>query len=278
MAAPDSFGDLVAVGRTSDVYEYGDDAVIKVTRPTVPEHWPAREARYTAAVRELGAPAPRVHGIVQVEGRDAVVFERVRGPSMWEALVDDPSRAADFGHQLASIHQQILRAGLPLGLVGIVDRMETKIGEVQSFRPSERTEAVRAVGELPRGAALLHGDLHPGNVLMSPSGPAVIDWFDAAVGHPVADVVRSSLLIRPFDRAVDRPHMPGASAEMLSELHDAYVGAMASFLMPAADDLRMWEAVVAASRLAEEAETDESPLLAMWRQRGWRGDTVLLPG
>lgn len=278
MTAAETLGQLVAVGRTSDVYEYGDDAVIKVTRPMVPEHWPAREARYTAAVRELGAPAPEVRGIVQVDGRDAVVFERVHGPSMWEVLVDDPSRADELGRQLAAIHQEVLSAGIPLGLVGIVDRMETKIGEVQSFRDSERTEAVRAVGDLPRGAALLHGDLHPGNVLMSETGPAVIDWFDAAVGHPVADVVRSSLLIRPFDRAIDRPHMPGASAEMLSALHDSYVGAMTSFLMPAADDLRMWEAVVAASRLAEEAEADESPLLAMWRQRGWSGDTVLLPG
>lgn len=278
MTAAAPLGDLVAVGRTSDVYEYGDDAVIKVTRPAVPEHWPAREARYTAAVRDLGAPAPEVRDIVQIDGRDAVVFERVFGPSMWEVLVDEPSRAGELGELLASIHVQILSAGVPLGLVGIVDRMETKIGEVQSFRDGERIEAVRAVGQLPRGAALLHGDLHPGNVLMSDGGPAVIDWFDAAVGHPVADVVRSSLLIRPFDRAIDRPHMPGASAEMLSELHDAYVGAMAAFLTPAADDLRMWEAVVAASRLAEEAETDESPLLAMWRQRGWSGDTVLLPG
>ena len=270
------FGELIAAGRTSDVYAYGDDAVIKVPRPSVPAHWPEREARHTAEVRRLGAPAPEVRGIVRVDGRDAIVFERVHGPSMWELLLDEPHRAAELGHQLAVIHGQIMTAGLPLGLVGIVDRMATKISEVQYFREAERGDAVQAVNDLPRGAALLHGDLHPGNVLMSDHGPAVIDWFDAAIGHPVADIVRSSLLIRPFDRAVDRPHVPGAAPAVLLELHDAYLRAMTPFLEPATDDLRMWEAVVAASRLAEEAEIDESPLLAMWRQRARDGEPVLL--
>ena len=277
MSTAGAVGPLIAAGRTSDVYEYGPDSVIKVPRPTVPAHWASREARHTAEVRALGAPAPEVRGIVEVDGRDAIVFERVHGPSMWELLLDSPDRATDLGRELAAIHGRIMTVGVPLGLVGIVDRMESKVGDVGYFAHDERDEAVRAIGTLPRGAALLHGDLHPGNVLMSDAGPAVIDWFDAAVGHPVADVVRSSLLMRPFDRAVERPHMPGAAVDMLQQLHDAYVGAMAAFLAPAGDDLRMWEAVVAASRLAEEAETDESPLLAMWRQRDRGNDSVLLP-
>lgn len=276
MSAAGAFGPLIAAGRTSDVYEYGADSVIKVPRPAVPAHWAALEARHTAEVRSLGAPAPEVRDVVDVDGRDAIVFERVHGPSMWELLLDAPDRATDLGRELAAIHERIMTVGIPLGLVGIVDRMESKVGDVGSFADDERDEAVRAITALPRGAALLHGDLHPGNVLMSDAGPAVIDWFDAAVGHPVADVVRSSLLIRPFDRAIERPHMPGAAVGVLQELHDAYVRSMAAFLAPAGDDLPMWEAVVAASRLAEEAEADESPLLAMWRDRDRAGDSVLL--
>lgn len=249
------------------MYEYGVGAVIKVPRPSVPPTWPAREARYTAAVRDLGAPAPEVLGVVQVDGRDAVVFERIVGPSMWEVLRDNPADGAALGRELAAVHRQVLHAGLPVGLVGIVDRMSQKVQEVVRFSPAERNEAVLTIEGLPRGAALLHGDLHPGNVLMSSSGPAVIDWFDAAIGHPVADVMRSSLLIRPFDRSVDRPHMPGASAPMLHALHGAYMEAMVDVLGLSSSYLGTWEAVVAASRLAEEAETDESPLFSMWRNR-----------
>lgn len=43
--------------------------------------------------------------------------------------------------------------------------------------------------EIPHeGGALLHRDLHPGNVILSPSGPVVIDWTNAGVGDPALDV------------------------------------------------------------------------------------------
>ena len=238
---------------------------MKVPRPSVPPHWAADEAEFTAAVRDLGAPAPAVLDVVQVEGRDAIVFERVWGPSMWELISDDPQKAPEFGQDLAEVHRRILRAGLPVAVSGLVGRMRRKINEIKQFSGAERDRALHILGGLPRGAALLHGDLHPGNVLMSPSGPVVIDWFDATVGHPVADVVRSSLLIRPFDSVVDRPHMPEVARPVLKELHESYVSAMHDVLARPREELCQWEAVVAASRLAEEAETDESPLLALWQ-------------
>ena len=265
-------GQLVAVGRTSDVYAFGPDAVVKVPRPSVPAHWAADEAEFTAAVRDLGAPAPAVLDVVQVDKRDAIVFERVRGPSMWELVLDGPQNAAAFGKELADVHRQILRAGLPVAVSGLVGRMRRKINEIKQFSEAERDRALHTLEGLPRGAALLHGDLHPGNVLMSPVGPVAIDWFDAAIGHPVADVVRSSLLIRPFDSVVDRPHMPRAARPVLGELHESYVSAMHDVLLLPSDELCRWEAVVAASRLAEEAETDESPLLALWQAGGRSGD------
>lgn len=269
-------GPLVAVGRTSDVFEFGPSAVVKVPRPSVPRHWPAEEAEFTAAVRDLGAPAPAVLDVVQIESRDAVVFERVRGPSMWEMILEVPHRAASFGRELADVHRRILRAGLPDAVPGLVGRMQRKIGEVTQFTDAERVDTLLVLEKLPRGAALLHGDLHPGNVLMSPTGPVAIDWFDAAIGHPVADVVRSSLLLRPFDSVVERPHMPRAAPSVLRELHESYLSAMHDVLALPRNELCQWEAVVAASRLAEEAEADESPLLALWQSRLGDGDASLL--
>ncbi len=264
-------GGLVAAGRTSDVYEYGAGSVIKVPRPSVPESWAAREAHYTSAVHALGAPAPAVRDVVCVDGRDAIVFERVDGRSLWQHVADEPDRAAAHGRVLADVHRQIFSVGLPLDVEGLVDRMRLKLDAAEVLTEDERNAAKRTVDGLPRGAALLHGDLHPGNVLMSERGPVAIDWFDAAIGHPVADVVRSSLLLRDFGR--ERPHLPGASAAVLTRLHDGYVEAMASCVAAPADVVGAWEGVVAASRLAERAEADESSLLTLWRDSRQRGPT-----
>ncbi len=260
-------GSLVAAGRTSDVYEFGRGSVVKVPRPDVPPHWAAEEARFTSAVRELGAPAPDVQDVVEVDGRDAIVFERVVGTSMWDLVVSTPRLARSLAKELAEVHKHILGTGLPTGVAGLVERMCDKIEHAEVLGAEERDEAQRLARQLPRGAALLHGDLHPANVLMAERGPVVIDWFDAAIGHPVADVVRSSILIRPFRVADDRPHLPAARPGFLSEFHEAYLEAMTEVINSSPGELRQWEAVVAASRLAEDAESDESALLALWHNR-----------
>ena len=43
--------------------------------------------------------------------------------------------------------------------------------------------------EIPfEGATLLHRDLHPDNVILSPEGPVVVDWTNAGAGDPDFDV------------------------------------------------------------------------------------------
>ena len=125
---------------------------MKVPRPSVPAHWAADEAEFTAAVRDLGAPAPAVLDVVQVQGRDAIVFERVWGPSMWDLILDGPKNAAAFGQELADIHQQILRAGLPVSVSGLVGRMQRKISEIKQFSEVERDRALQVLEVLPARA------------------------------------------------------------------------------------------------------------------------------
>src|SRR4051794_10258399 len=43
---------------------------------------------------------------------------------------------------------------------------------------------------------LLHLDLHPDNVILSPTGPILINWQAAVAGPAAADVAHTWLLIR----------------------------------------------------------------------------------
>jgi Ser/Thr protein kinase RdoA (MazF antagonist) len=45
----------------------------------------------------------------------------------------------------------------------------------------------------------LHGDLHPGNVILSEAGAILIDWTDASAGVRAADVAETWTLISCFD-------------------------------------------------------------------------------
>ena len=98
---------------------------------------------------------------------------------------------------------------------------------------------------------------------MSEDGPKIIDWFDAARGDPAADIARSSLLlgvVRPH--ALLPQHLPGARADLLSEVHDSYWERINALVPAAASEAARWSLVTVAARLAEGME-DET-LLAIW--------------
>ena len=69
----------------------------------------------------------------------------------------------------------------------------------QARREYAATRAVHAAGlpaPAPLEVALCHGDFHPGNVLITPAGPVVIDWSSASRGDPFGDVAWTSRLMR----------------------------------------------------------------------------------
>lgn len=269
-------GRLVAAGRTSDVYEFGRGSVVKVPRSGVPAHWAALEAEITAAVHGQGLPTPEVRGLEQVEGRDSVVFEHIEGPSLWEQIRAGTADVSSLAAWFAEIQLSIHAAEPPPSLLGIGDRVCQKIDSVGSLSESERGDAHRIVSELPNGTSLCHGDLHPGNVLMSQSGPIVIDWFDAAIGSSLADIVRSSLLIRPITNGGGHLHLPGSTAQLLERMHVDYLECVLQGQEVEPQLIRQWEAVLAVSRLAERAEPDEARLVALWQARAGKIDSPLV--
>lgn len=263
-----SLGSKVASGRTSEVFAYGEGSVVKVPRSGVPAGWARLEAEYTEAVRRRGVQAPEVRGMIEIDGRESIVFEHVHGPSMWEMMLLRPRDIEAFARELVAVHRSIQRAGLPDVVPDLVRRVENKIADVKQLGGDERAEAVRMIQSLPRGAALLHGDLHPGNVLMSKNGPIVIDWFDAAIGHPLADVVRASMLMRVPIEGDELAHLPNATPDLLERLLTTYLDGFADLVAHGASSLAAWEAVIAVSRRSEGLSTEEAGLTALWEGRG----------
>lgn len=262
-----TLGPLLGQGRTSDVYAYGRDSVAKVLRHGLSPRWARLEADLTDSVRRLGVAAPEMRDVIEVDGRPAIVFERIGGGSLWDLLRSGAVDAASVGRMLAEVHRSVQEAGLPDNVPPMIDRLCHKLRTAGQLTADEQEEGCELVAALPRGAALLHGDMHPGNVLMGQDGPVVIDWFDASLGHPLADVVRSSILLRPFG-AAEPPHLPGATPEVLCALHDSYLEHHRPLLSAGLGDLRFWESTMAAARLAERAQRNDATLLELWADRG----------
>ncbi len=276
-------GAKLATGRTSDLFAYGTDSVVKVLRADVPAHWAELEFSLAGKIHDLDLPTPEPRDLVAVDGCPGVVFERVHGPSMQSAVIVGDMSVPAAADLLCHIHQQVLSCSAPPDMPPALDRLAAKIDAVAIISEEERREARLLLERLPPAGQLLHGDLHPNNILLADSGPVIIDWYDASVGHPAADIARSKLLMRSPDTELERQlaadgdpgvvpvsHLPGATVELLDAFRTCYLAGMAGMIEATETDDRTWRnwlAVNALGRVAEQANPDDGPLLAIWRSR-----------
>jgi aminoglycoside phosphotransferase (APT) family kinase protein len=143
---------LIAAGRASEIFDLGDGRVLRRFRAGGD---PEREALVMRHAHDHGYPVPRVLEVTP----DALVLERIEGATMLHESGRRPWRLPRHASLLARLHEQLHQIVAP------------------SVLP-----------EVGPGDRLLHLDLHPDNVILSPSGPFVIDWTNARRGDPALDV------------------------------------------------------------------------------------------
>ncbi len=253
-------GPRVGYGRTAEMFAWGDGQVLKLFHPGWPREWAEHELEVARAVHASGMASPAVGELTEVDGRVGIVFERIVGPSMLQELSARPWRLLRLARLLAELHAT-MHGCTAEGLPSLHARLTTKIERADGLPPGLRERALAALDRLPASSAICHGDYHPDNVLLSASGPVVIDWTDAANGNPLADVSRSSLLMR-----VGAPPVGRASALILLGrrwLHDAYLQRYFELSPGTRQELAAWELPVAVARLSERIPEETAQVLAI---------------
>lgn len=260
-------GSLVARGNTSDIWEWAPGTVVKLLNPGIPEHWAGMEADITSVVRDAGLPAPATEGVIEIEGRQGVVFERIDGETMWDRMKVAPDEVPHLIEILLDIQADLHRTPRIEGLPLLLTRLRRKVEEARQLPESERAQALELLERAPRGTALCHGDMHPANIVMSPRGMVIVDWFDAAIGDAGADLARSSLLMRPAETEASRSsHLDGATDAFLDLVHCAYLAALVRRQLIDSAAFAEWEVILAVARMSEPVPTDD--LVRIWQR--WR--------
>jgi aminoglycoside phosphotransferase (APT) family kinase protein len=219
-----------------------------------------------SAVHDAGLPAPRVDGLEQVDGRTGIVMQRVDGPPMLDGLLARPWRLWRAPHLMADLHVTIHAARVP-SLPSYRDELGRRIAHVPGLPDDHRQAALDALDALPDGEAVCHGDFHPGNILMTASGPVVIDWTGARCGHPLADVARTRLLLTV---GVDPHAQPGLRLTVTDRLRGWFCRryerryCALTGTDPAAIDA--WYLPLVAARLTEPIPEETDTVLALVAQ------------
>ncbi len=185
---------LIGKGRLAEVFAWGDTQVLKLFAAGRDAAAIEAEARISQIVHEAGGVTPGTHGVVEVEGRRGIVYDRALGTSMLGQLSAKPWRLFAFGRMLAELHVSVHQCRVD-HLPSQHEQLERLIARAE-LPAAQRNLALARLRELPEGAAVCHGDFHPDNVLVNGDSPTIIDWTTACAGNPVADFARTSLILQ----------------------------------------------------------------------------------
>lgn len=247
----------LARGRTAEVFDLGDGTVVKLLRDGFDRMLIESEAANAESARAAGAPAPKFRGFVEIGGRHGAVFEHVEGELLLDEAVTEPLKLRSWGKKLGDIHADALShesATLPALREVLADRIDRT-----DLSTAHRTAAKDRLVTLPDADNVLHGDFHPGNVILRGDDAVLIDWVDATHGARAADIARTLWLLSAATVPVGTP-----GRSLRTGIQSLFRGAYRTRVMKRSGvsplELDLWKLPVVAARLSEGIDHEDAAL------------------
>ncbi len=257
-------GNLIAQGRTADIHAWKDDkTVVKLYHDWFQLEWIQQEAARSRAVQTLGLPIPKVGDLVQVSGRNGLIFERIYGENMLARLKQEPALVATFASRLANLHIELHELDAQPDIPLQRQKLERNIRRAAPLSDALKTALINRLHNMPDGRSVCHGDFHPGNIVVTTQADAsdvMVDWNDCTFGNPLADVARSTILFLGGITGNETPDL--AFEQLVRDCHEGYLARYFELSSGSKDEYEQWLPIIAGARLSENITALEPWLLS----------------
>jgi uncharacterized protein (TIGR02172 family) len=258
-------GRPLASGRTAENFLWDVGKVIKLFHSDWEEPDVQGEAHKARAVHAAGLPIPAVFGVVEVNGRYGVLYDRINGISFNKGFQSQPWRLFSTARWMADIHHDIHSCSIP-DLPSVHDNMIRCFQRMKEMPDDVQYALLKLLDRLPQGEAVCHGDFHPENIYLNGSTPVILDWMDTVRGNPLADVAWTSLLLEKSILHADMPNR--RLIELVRRIfHKTYLQRYFSIRKSDPVDWQDWQTLVTAARLAEDIPGERDLLIRIVRTR-----------
>ncbi|MDP4091100.1 MAG: aminoglycoside phosphotransferase family protein [Bacillota bacterium] len=256
-------GALIGQGRTAEVYEWGEDKVLKLYFDWYKNEWIKYEEESGKALAENGVPCPKVYDIVQEDRRNGIIYERIRGISMLKCIESRPWRTRIYARQMAEVHNRIHGFHMDK-LPEQKPHIEYAIRQSEKLLGDKTEKIINYLKELPEGTSVCHGDFHPDNILVRDGSAVVIDWTNAYYGNPLGDTARTLLMFQSTYLPPGTPKiLAAASKAVRKSMYSAYLKEYTKLAKVKTEDIKDWILPVAAARLREDVPGEREWLLGL---------------
>jgi len=267
-------GNPIAYGRTSEIYRWGEKHVLKLFYDWVDLESIQNEAQISRTIYESGLPVPEVGKLVHVNERTGLIYQRLDGVSMYKLIQRKPWNTPRYFNVAVELQVEIHAHSISGDLPSQRQTLERSIHRAAALPSYLRSKVFAALETLPDGNQLCHGDFWAGNIVMTPYGEVVIDWHNASLGNPLADLARTIIgTLGGIRTRQMRSHNLSYGTSKTSQIKNSLLKFIVRMSSPVylnhyfklcpggEDECRRWLPIVAAARLSRNIPELEKMLI-----------------
>lgn len=255
-------GELIAKGRTAEVYKWQADQVVKLYLDQY-QDWLDYEYKVSSEIHASGVLSPRVVDTASIGTRRGIIFNRLSGDNLLLHIqkngYDIENLAKEMARTQFSFHQYVCPSlpNQPTRFQANIEKSKQKLGSRRFFIVMEQLKL------RPTGNRVCHGDYFPGNIVATNAGLVTIDWISAYSGNAASDVARTCLIfMSPDPLPNETAELRSAFNHSKSELLKFYLAEYIKISDQSLLDIDGWMLPVLASRIWEQVEGEEDWLIS----------------
>jgi len=189
---------LIGVGRTSEVYEYNNDCVLKLYYSET-EEIVKKEYNFAKYVFDKNIRTPEPIEIIKIDNRYGIIFKKVNGKSLLNNIMNNIFMMKKMFSKMAYLHYDINKIDFNDNSYTYKKYLKWAINESKYLSNNEKDKLICYISKLPDGNKLCHGDFHPENIICDNDKLYIIDWMTGMQGAMAADVARTEMILRNAD-------------------------------------------------------------------------------
>ncbi|MDC7287504.1 phosphotransferase [Blautia schinkii] len=185
----------IGAGAHGTVYRLDGDTIVKVYNDKEPLSSIEHEIEYARSAFVLGVPTAIPFDVVRCGDSYGAVFELIEATTLSDAMNRHPENYADYSRKYTELIQTLHSTeGDTSRLSDIREHYHQWAEDMRKFLTEKEITVLHdIVASVPDRKTLVHGDIHPNNLMLQGNELVIIDMAAITYGHPVFDYAGMAL-------------------------------------------------------------------------------------
>ena len=186
--------ELLGVGANGRVYRLDQERIVKVfNRTSNPPEKISREQESARQAFIHGIPSAIPFEIVRVGDELGMIYELITARTLGSMVHSDPNKLEKYAIEMSALMKKLHSTKMDEGTMPdarLALRLWADIASKSDFYSRDDMQRIyELIDSVPVRETFIHGDFHPGNIMVQNDELILIDMGDASVGHPVIDLL-----------------------------------------------------------------------------------------